>query len=249
MKFPFDEYDLRARVFPALITSLPGLALFYAAIPAARTTIGAGAGTLLEAAALYFFARLARDSGASLQERLYLQWGGRPTTRLLRHGDASIDSLTKARYKSSLTKSTGVELPTEEAERENPAEADRVYGSAIAALLEQRRGKKDRLIFLENCNYGFARNLLGIRKLGITLATITMIVASLTARIKGTSPALLISLGVSILNLMLLAVYVNSTFVLRSADAYAVALLRSCEPGIPKPKRIPGKTSAPKSST
>jgi len=244
MRLPFDEYDVRARAFPALLVSLPALALLYAALPSARNKWGAGAGTVLESAVLFFLARIARDRGAKLQPSLYELWGGPPTTRILRHRDSTLDPLTKARYKASLAKATGMEFPTPEVEQLSPDQADQVYGSAIRALLEQRRDKKHRLIFLENCNYGFARNLLGIKSLGMSLATVSVLADIWLYLTKGLSPALLIAAMTSLAVLLLLPLFVNRGFVERSANAYAEALLRSCEPGTPRAPAKPRKPGA-----
>lgn len=235
MRLPFDEYEIRARIYPALIASLPLVALFYAAAPGAKSGLGVGAGTLLECAVLYFLARIARDRGSRVQPCLYERWDGKPTTRLLRHRDATIDPITKARYKSSLSRMTGVDFPSAATELQNPVEADDAYESCVRALLEQRRDlRKYRLIFSENCNYGFARNLLGIRSLGISLSLISLATGGAMFLFFGSSIPILVSFTVSAAILCFLLVYVNEGMVKRSGEAYATALLRSCEPGTPK---------------
>jgi len=234
---PFDEYDLRARIFPALVVSLPVVACVYTVIPAARSMTGFGLGGLLEASALYFIARIARDKGAKAQKRLFKEWGGLPSTLFLRHRDGTIDPLTKARYKVCLAKLTGLEFPSESAEEALPDVADSTYASSVKALLEQRRDKKFRLIFLENCNYGFMRNLFGLRAIGLLLAVSTLSADAYRFYLKGSAAPLLISLVVSGVMLFLLMFGVSKHAVRRSADAYAHALLRSCEPGPPRPAR------------
>jgi len=53
-------------------------------------------------------------------------------------------------------------MPMIDDERSEPESADHVYDSSTAFLLEKTRDKKAfPLIFEENCNYGFRRNLWG----------------------------------------------------------------------------------------
>jgi hypothetical protein len=61
-----------------------------------------------------------------------------------------------------------VQMPTAKQEEKNPGKADQVYDSCTAFLLEKTRDKKQfPLVFEENCNYGFRRNLWGMKPFGI----------------------------------------------------------------------------------
>ena len=231
MTFPFDEYDTRSRLFPALLITLPILSLAFAAAPSARNFVGVGVGTLLEGAILYFLSRVARDQGFKIQKELFGKWGGPPTTRMLRHRDLHLDPTTKARLKVTLAKTCGIKFPAEQEEQSDPVQADSLYASAVRSLLEQRRDKKQhRLIFVENCNYGFARNLFGMRKAGMAVALLCGVADVAVWHFASLKPALVVSGAISLATLLLLSAYVNEGFVRRSADAYAEALLRSCEP-------------------
>lgn len=212
--------------------SIQALGLVYSAATATRNPLGtAGIGTLLEGAILYLLGSIARDCGVKQEKRLFERWGGPPSTRILRHNNSLVDALTKARLKTTLQTICGLTFPSEVEERVDPTGADLIYSSAIKALLEQRREtKKFRLIFNENCNYGFARNLYGIRWLGTSVASICMATDGLMFYVRGFSFLWALSVSLSIGTLLLLAIYINADFVRGSADAYAVALLRSCEP-------------------
>lgn len=231
MRLPFDQYDLSARIYPALIVSLPVLVVVYSAAPTMKNPLGTAAfGTLLEVAVLYFLGRIARDRGFKLQPRLYDRWGGKPTTCIMRSDNYLIDPTTKVRLKASIRTLCGVDLPTVEEERADPGRADELHASAISALLEHRRGKDFSLVFKENCNYGFARNLYGIRWFGIVVAALCLGADAALFRMNGAFFLLAVSTLTSIIVLLLLLFYVNEGFVKRSAEAYAIALLRSCEP-------------------
>lgn len=226
----FDEYDLKARVLPAFIVTAPVIGAVFACVPGARSAWGILAG-VLEVPLVYLLAAIARAKGRALQQELYRSWGGIPTTAMLRHADPRIDAVTKDRYKAVITRLTGVALPDAATEATNPAGADSAYGSAIKRFIELRRRKEDRLIFNENCLFGFTRNLLGLKRLGLTLAVACLAIEIVVAMLlpqrfaAGGEIAMLISLGV----LLLLAFYVTPRTVRLHAEAYAEALLRSAE--------------------
>jgi len=237
-KLPIDGYDLRARLFPALIVSLPILAFVYGAVPSARSFWGGVSGTVVEGAVLYALMRFGRDRGARLQKRLYQVWGGTPTTIMLRHRDTFLDPHTKERYKKTLARLSGLKFPSESEELADPNGADAVYDSAIRNLLEQRRRPSDRLVFNENCNYGFVRNLVGLKPIG--LITVFLTLAGdifLYLRNATDHSGLWASALVTFLTGLVLLLFTEQS-VRRTGDAYAVALLRTCE----GPK---GRSSAP----
>jgi len=228
-KLPIDGYDLRARLFPALIVSLPVLAFVYGAVPSARGFWGGLSGTFLEGAVLFALMRFGRDRGARLQKRLYQSWGGTPTTIMLRHRDTFLDAHTKERYKKALAKLSGLTFPTESEELADPNGADAVYDSAIRNLLEQRRRPSDRLVFNENCNYGFVRNLVGLKPIGFTAVFLTLAVdIFLYVQQAIQHSGLWASALVSFLTGLVLILFTADS-VRRTGDAFAVALLRTCE--------------------
>lgn len=241
MRLPFDEYEIRARLFPALIVTLPVIVCAYCLFPGVRTVRGATTGALVEASVLFLLAKVARDQGKRIEARLYLAWEGKPTTAMLRHSDARLDPLTKERYKLVLSKISGITFPTTEQEAMDKEGSDIVYASAVKALIERRRTKSYRLLFLENCNFGFMRNLYGLRGLGYALAVATLILdfGIFCFQRARTNDSEWLSIAVSCLTLILLFMYATEAAVKRTAEAYAEALLRTCEEprGSAKPKK------------
>jgi hypothetical protein len=226
---PIDEYDLRARLLPALVITFPALAFIYGMVPAARGFWGGVSGSVLELAVLSVLMRIGRDRGARLQSCLYTRWGGKPTTIMLRHSDRHLDSHTKERYKKVLQQMSGLQLPNPDQERADPATADAVYESCVRVLIEKRRGKPYRLLFNENCNYGFVRNLVGLKPIGLTLVGVTLAIDTLLYVRGAASPdGLRASATVSVLTGIVLLLMTTKT-VRRSGEAYAEALFRTCE--------------------
>src|SRR5580658_10073191 len=97
-----DPYDRQARLYPALLCLLPLLALIallYAPYVSALTGVVTMA---ISCGGLFLMTNICREMGKRLEEKLFCEWGGKPTTQLLRHRDSAIDSVTKRRYHAFL---------------------------------------------------------------------------------------------------------------------------------------------------
>lgn len=160
-----DMYTLRARLAPALLLVVPGIALLIAGVVSA-TTVGRIVG-LCSGATGVIIAGLVRDRGRRLQPKLWDSWGGSATQRRLRWtGGLPVDSVEQLH--SRVEAVTGDPLPDASSEAADPADADRRYDDAIEYLREATRDHRDfGLVFAENVDYGFRRNTLGLRRLGI----------------------------------------------------------------------------------
>src|SRR6185312_9782277 len=228
-KFPIDAYELRAQLLPGMIVSLPVVALVYGVLPSVRNFWGAISGTVLEVAILFALMKIGRDRGAALQDRLYKHWGGKPTTIMLRWRDDTLDEYTKERYKAKLAIFAHVQFPSREEEEAAPADADSIYESAIRALLERRRGKSFPLVSRENCNYGFVRNLVGLKPFGLVAAAVTLVLDVVPySRGLVAMGGIIVSAFVSLLSIVII-LSLGHASVKRTGFAYAVALLRTCD--------------------
>jgi hypothetical protein len=232
MKIPkyLDEYDFRARFVPSITVTLPIISAIVALFPPARQLYGLLIGPFLEAVLVLVLVRVARDEGKKIEPHMIKKWDGLPTTRYLRHRNVEIEKPTRERYKATLAKLTGLSFPSAEDEARDPLAADAIYASAIAALRERRRGKTYRLVFNENCNYGMTRNLLGLRRTGVVITLGCALAAVGGLLLPSTSQELAIfSLLVCALVFVLLVRFTTEAALKRTAEAYAVALLRTCE--------------------
>ena len=158
---------------------------------------------------------------------------GLPTTRFLRHRNSEIESATRERYKKTLSRLVGTTFPSTSEEEVSPVAADSVYASAVDGLRERRRGKAYGLIFQENCNYGMIRNLLGLRPTGLAIAALSAIAVGgglyflpTTTSDEWAASALVIC---ALTGVVLLR-WATPAALKRTAEAYAIALLRTCEP-------------------
>jgi len=174
MKPPLDRYTMLARLQPALLVALPLAFLTLAWLPGGILDQGLLWGLIIAGGGTAFLAQLGRDLGRRKEPELFKEWGGAPTTRKLRHRDPENNKDVLARRHSKLQELLpNQHIPTEEEELANPEAADKAYEAAVAFLLEQTRDrKKFSLVFEENINYGFRRNLCGMKSIGITTAAL-----------------------------------------------------------------------------
>ena len=163
-----DMYVRRARLQPALLAILPiGIAVV-AWFPKGLTEWGVFAGLLTSAGGTALLARLARIRGKKLEPKLFELWGGKPTTVALRHRGAQNPVLLERRHTQLSWITGGIHIPRAPEERADPLSADAAYDACVKVLIERTRDRKRfPLLFEENCNYGFWRNLWGLRPIGI----------------------------------------------------------------------------------
>jgi hypothetical protein len=241
-----DPYDRQARLYPALLCLLPLLALV-ALLYAPNVSALTGVVTIaVSCGGLFLMTNICREMGKRLEDRLYREWGGKPTTQLLRHRDGIIDSVTKRRYHAFLAAKINAIFPDAEQEKSDPAKADETYQSGARWLLDQTRpdgGKKFDLLFRDNVTYGFRRNALGTQPFGLIIAIASLLwvlakenVISVTAgklvdlAALGRLPAPAVaSLAVSVVMLLAWLFFFTKSSLRTAAFTYAETLLRTCD--------------------
>ncbi len=103
--------------------------------------------------------------------------GGLPTTVTLRHGDPTHDAPTKLGFHRFLAEKLNEPSPTPEQEANDPQAADAFYARGVTWLRENtRNAKKFDVLFNENVNYGFRRNLFGLKLPGFLLNAFIVLV-------------------------------------------------------------------------
>lgn len=174
MQMPFSQYTFKARLQPALLVVLPLGILLLAWSPGESIPAGALWSLVTAAGGTTIMAQLGRDRGRQKQSHLWTEWGGAPTTKLLRfRGNVNRELMERRRTK--LEQLLGRDLPTEQEESQDPANADLQYESAVAYLLEATRDpQRFPLVLEENINYGFRRNLWGLKPFGLVSAGIAL---------------------------------------------------------------------------
>ena len=160
------------------------------------------------------------------------QFGGRPTERLPSHAHAP-NKVRLARQHAklrSLLRDTPI--PTAEDERDDPSAAHDVYCACTKYLIGRTRD--DRMVFQENVNFGFRRNLWGLKSYGIGISVASTVILGLRLYMElsghlSVSPLLV---GFEILNILMLCIWVmwvTPAWVMIPANAYGERLLDTLE--------------------
>ena len=171
----FDNYTVKACIQPILMVMLPLGILLFVLMPGDSLPISALLGIIVVCGGTSLLSQIARDRGSNKQPALWDSWGGAPTTRLLRVRE-SPNRITLKHWQAKLEELTGRRLPTEEEEMENPVAADQHYESAVHVLRNATYdAKKFPMVFAEKVNYGFRRNLWGMKPYGIIISILAMI--------------------------------------------------------------------------
>lgn len=232
----FDLYTWYARFTPAVIVLLPAVIAVWLWFPNIAIIERLTAAGLISTILSILLAQIGRDLGVKKEAKLWEQWGGAPTTQILRHRNSAFNAALRSRYHSKLRALLpDIALPTAEEEAQDPHRADDIYGMCVKFLISQTRDQKRfRLVFKENASYGFRRNLWGMKPSGIPIALIALI--SSVARLwiewqrtgvimANTSAGVLIILAF----LLLWVTWVVPSWVQILANAYAERLLETCE--------------------
>jgi hypothetical protein len=230
-----DEYERRARLKPVLLLSLPPTLAVMSWFPDfSRLQVLAGVLAYFGLTAL--LSQLGRDQGKRKEPGLFVKWNGKPTTQLMRHSSTYFDAETKQRYRRAMTALLPqISLPSVDAEISDPDSADAKYDSCATFLRERTRDKTlFPLVFAENVNYGFRRNLWGMRSAGLVLSLVALIASVVAAIFFGTRDRGLPILPVfaTLINACMLTLWllrINSVWVRVAAFAYAERLLATCD--------------------
>lgn len=173
-----DQYERAARLYPALLAVAPASATLILWAPDASALVQGAFGALATAIMTLVLMRYGRARGRAVQKKMIDRDGGLHSTIALRHRDQTFASASKARYHAFL-QAKGHAMPDEDQEHTDPVAADDRYRAAADWLRTQTRdAKKFALLQAENRDYGFRRNLLGLKPLGLTI-TIAAIAANI----------------------------------------------------------------------
>lgn len=231
-----DQYERAARLYPALLTILPLLIVQVTASVLGKPLVTQLAALLGSCGVTYLLANVSRMLGKAQEHRLFLAWGGMPTTQMLRHGNELVDLHTKQRYHAFLARKIKVEFPTSANETASPAAADDIYRAGVKWLLGKTRDKKRfALLFKENVSYGFHRNGFGLRWIGFLFSLLSIVWLTIANQTYSAHAWLALSagqiatMGIAVAMTFAWLAYFTEARVKQAAYAYAEMLLRACD--------------------
>ena len=237
----FDPYDRKASLAPALLRALPLFVSLLLVVPEVGAIWGAVGGLVLYCGGAKFLTQVRGDRGKVLEPTLYASWRGKPSVAMLRHSDTRLNGPTKNRYRALLQRAVpGLTLSSPEEEKLNPDAAGEGYESANSWLLANTRDRERfGLIFAENINYGFRRNVWALKPWAFALEAIALVAVatvaleSWTGELSTTFSAfgaeLYASLVFILVHASLFALKIRGAWIRPAADAYAQQLLAACD--------------------
>lgn len=176
-----DSYDRQARATPALMVVLPLLLPLVAHYGLKHPALTAVLAVLSSCGAIYTLSSIARGRGKALETKLIAKWGGLPTTIALRHRDTHLDLVTKRGYHEAIASKLNIKMPSVEEERLDPDAADDSYKAAGVKLRELTRADK-KLLLKENIAYGFHRNMVAMKPIGIVVCMVALVYCALLSK-------------------------------------------------------------------
>ncbi|WP_262249865.1 hypothetical protein [Parapedobacter soli] len=233
-----DRYSLNARIYPVVIFYMPAIILAVLFLLKFDNYIHLFTSFGIVGALSYLFSQLGRDGGRRKERKLWRSWGGAPTTQLLRWSNNEINVNIKKRYHNKLSVLCPVDdLPDPAYEQANPVESDEIYQYWTKFLISKTRDtQKYSVLFKENMNYGFRRNLWGMKTYAIWLILILMVgtYGYYWLTIKSINPTIY-PMEFLIAEVILLVIFffwifvINKNWIKVPAFAYAERLLEATE--------------------
>ena len=225
-------YSFRARVLPVCLTLAPVVLLLAAVVAEGLKLPIGGAAALVFAPISFFLSQVGADFGKRLEKGLWTNWGGPPTTRFLRHGNHELNEVTRGRVHAKL-RQLGLHIPTREEQEQDQCAADTDYESCTQDLIRRTRDtRRFPLVFKGLTEYGFRRNLLGLKVFGVFLTVAGVAGSTWSTYMTWTAtnelPAVSLVAGLISAGLLLAwLVWVTERTVKLSADRYARFILEA----------------------
>ena len=122
MKF-FDYYELRARIFPTIIVSMPVfitvLCTTYDLSPVISTLSSSAIWLVL----IYALSFWVRHYGKKIEDSLWKKWNGPPSTRFIRWKDNKLNDEIKQGIHTAIKDYCDIQIMSREEEQDNSKEA------------------------------------------------------------------------------------------------------------------------------
>ena len=224
LKKNFDDFNIQARIIPALIIALPLYVYVLITGIINFNFIELMKKSIFSVLIISIYYKVIRNLGKRYEKKLYAKLGAKPTTIVLRYSDNNFDDITKTRYHKKLNKKvSGVKLPIEK-EKET-LESDKEYESAINWLRNYANSNRESeyRVYQELKDYNFWRNLYGGKWIVVNSCVIFIIIELLKKNYN----------NIIILSMVFIGIFactaITERTVKEKAFDYAKTLLEVCE--------------------
>lgn len=177
MKIIFDEYVWKARILVAVLVSLPVLTIIpwiTSHFQIAHNPIFISSVVMVACALLA--STIVRQLGVFAEKKLIKDWGGLPSTLIMRWRDDAKSDQYKIRIHELVQSKLGIQFLSKEEEMSNPDEADKRIQDAFGRIKSIIWGKSTLPSHADNIDYGFNRNLYGSRWIWIFFCVLSIMV-------------------------------------------------------------------------
>lgn len=172
-----DRYERKTRLLPGLLlAAVPALTAgavlqeFTEWYTAASLAVG------VEFMVAIVLGQFARARGRRIEEILWKSWGGPPSTRWLRPWDQTCSDQQKMKWRGAIKRLTGLSLSASVPEGGSQEDVDRLNTDATRQLRYVLRDNPEATILAtHNEDYGFARNLCGVRWCLVALSSACLV--------------------------------------------------------------------------
>lgn len=226
-----DSYSTRARMFPVYVTITPTILALAALLPEGLELPLAGAAAVVLLPLSFLASQVGADFGKRLEKDLWEKWGGPPTTRFLRHGNSEFNPISRQRVHTKL-ESFGFYIRSAEEDRKDQETSDSHWEACTEELIRRTRNRNMfPLVFKGLVEYGFRRNLLGLKPFGLSICILALFACGW--KLCSTWPpdaATAVEVTATLLSAALLSVWlfwVTEKIVAISANRYARFLLEA----------------------
>ena len=226
-----NAYNLRARSLPVYITIMPVIFAMAAILPRGLDLPLAGAAAVVFVSLSYLASQLGADFGKRLEKKLWAKWGGPPTTRFLRHDNQEFNLVTRQKIHQKLS-NFDLRIPSTEEQKRDPGLADTHWQASAEFLIRMTRDKRCYpLVFQGLAEYGFRRNLLGLKPIGLPISIACLAACGREVwQTWGSQEVTAVPIAASLLTLGILITWIfwlTESTVYQSANRYARFLLES----------------------
>lgn len=173
----FDSYERNARVYPAIIISIPIIITCYSFSVLIDSSVflkitGSSAIVLV---GIVLLSSVVRFFGKKIELDIWKKWGGAASTRYLRENDTKIAKEIKQKFYKKIMAETKIDL-------QNNLTDEKINQAFTFARHSLRNINKNSLVVKFNYEYGFVRNLLGSRWLWVFISFIASVICYFSIR-------------------------------------------------------------------